>query len=140
MSGFNITPSTSFQRAMVSAATLDLVKLTQAATATVATQFVKPLQESASTSGASKKAVGEIAVHKVDNPNDLVMRQRGETGDVMVGVTGHSPEADSLDELEWGGVAEGPRAWVRNFHTHHAHEVYDAWSSELTNELNRRLK
>lgn len=140
MPGFSITPSAPFKRAMVAAVSLNITTLTQATTATVATRFVAPLRESASTAGASKAAVAQIAVHKVDNSNDLVMRQQGQAGDIIVGVSGHSPEADVLDELEWGSAAESPRAWVRNFHTHNAHEVYDAWSNELTSELNRRLK
>ena len=138
--GFDITPSAAFQRASVAAVQLDITQVTRTATTTVAARSVKPLRSAAKAAGASSAVLDAISVHTVDQDNDLVMRQRPEIGDITVGVSGHADGAQEADDLEWGSMEETPRAWVQGYHAHNAGVVYEDWSRELTNELNRRLK
>lgn len=138
--GFDITPSAAFKRASVSAVQLDIAQVTRTATTTVASRSVKPLRAAAKAAGASSAVLDAISVHIIDNDNDLVMRQRPEIGDITVGVSGHAAGAEEADDLEWGSLEQTPTAWVQGYHAHSAGAVYENWSRELTNELNRRLK
>lgn len=139
-SGFSVTPSAAFKRVSVAAVHLDIAEVARSATLSVAAHTVKPLRAAAKAAGASKETVDSIAVSVVSNDNDLVMRQRPDIGDITVGVSGHAPGAEEADDLEWGSMEQTPRAWVQGYHAHNESSVYESWSHELTNELNRRLK
>jgi hypothetical protein len=104
----------------------------------IADRLVQPLQQAATAAGASKKLVATIRVHD-GHLNDLVMRDRGHFGDVIVGVDGASPVADEAETLEWGSLETGPRAWVRTTAARNAAQVHRMWSDEMTRELDRRI-
>lgn len=104
----------------------------------VADRLVAPLRTAAQAAGASRRMVTEIRVHD-GHLNDLVMRDRGYKGDVIVGVGGEGRSADEAEELEWGNLDEAPKAWVRTTAARHAADVNRMWSAELTRELDRRV-
>ena len=102
-----------------------------------ASKLVEPLKRAAAAAGADRGLVGAVSVHE-GHLNDLVMRDRGHRGDVIVGVSGDSKHAEAAEELEWGGLEAGPKAWVRTTVAHHARDVRTSWSNELTRGLDRR--
>lgn len=137
---FDITPSAAFKRAADAMATVSISEVVVAATMRTASESISGLRDSAKSAGASRSMVGAVTVLQAPSAADLVMRQRAEPGDIMVGVSGHSDHAEEADDLEWGGVSEGPRAWVRNWHSHNQGAVNAQWSDALTTELTRRLR
>lgn len=103
----------------------------------VAGRLVEPLRDALQRGGGSSGVAGAVRVYNF-HTNTLVMRERGSAGDVIVGVGGESPHSDEAEELEWGGLYEGPRAWVRGTTGRLGTQVTTMWSNELTRELDRR--
>lgn len=108
------------------------------AAVTVADMLVNPLKRAATAAGASSGMVSAIQTHD-GHLNDLVMRDRGSKGDVIVGVGGENPYADEAEELEWGTPDTAPRAWVRTTAQQRAVDVGRAWGNELSRELDRSV-
>lgn len=104
----------------------------------VADRLVQPLRQAAARGGASARVVKDIRVHD-GHLNDLVMRNTGHFGDVIVGVDGSSIAADEAEELEWGSLEASPKAWVRTTAARSSAEVHRMWSNEMTRELDRRV-
>ena len=100
--------------------------------------LVDPLRRAARAGGASNGLVGAITVHD-GHLNDLVMRDHGRKGDVIVGVEGRSRYADEAEELEWGGIDTPPVGWVRTTVASRTRDVRVAWSNELTRGLDRHV-
>lgn len=100
--------------------------------------LVRPLRTAARAAGGAVLA-NEVQVHD-GHLNQLVMREPGSYGDVIVGVSGECPQADRAEELEWGSLEENPRAWVRATAAQHGYDVTARWSAELTTELDRRCR
>lgn len=98
--------------------------------------LVQPLKSALRQAGGAA-ASRDVRVHD-GHLNDLVMREQGRRGDVIVGVGGESQHADTAEELEWGGLDVGPKAWVRATVAQRAFDTVDRWSRELTAELDRR--
>ena len=104
----------------------------------VAHRLVPPLQQALRAAGGSAAAAGDVQVHD-GHLNQLVMRNQGQRGDVIVGVSGESRHADEAEELEWGGIDTPPRAWVRTTAAKSARDVHTMWGNEMTRELDRRV-
>lgn len=104
----------------------------------VADRLVAPLRQAATAAGASKQLIAGIRVHD-GHLNGLVMRDRGHFGDVIVGVDGASRAADEAEDLEWGTLDTGPKAWVRSTAARSQAEVHRMWSNEMTRELDKRV-
>lgn len=102
----------------------------------VAGTLVAPMRSAIRAAGGSVQLANEVRVHD-GHLNELVMRDRGSKGDVIVGVGGESLYADDAEELEWGSLDSGPRAWVRSTAGQRGFEVTAAWSNELTRGLDR---
>jgi hypothetical protein len=82
--------------------------------------------------------VSAVKVHD-GHMNDLVMRERGSFGDVIVGVDGTSPAAEEAEEREWGGLDSPPSAWVRTTAAKVAKDIITMWSNEMTRELDAKV-
>lgn len=136
--GFDITPSPAFKRASQAMQVLKIGEVVVDATMRTSASIIPSLRQSATAAGASKKMVGAITVINARS-GGLVMRQAAEGGDTEVGVPGSSEHAEEADDLEWGGLTESPKAWVRNWFQHEGGKVNERWSRDLTSELNRRL-
>jgi hypothetical protein len=104
----------------------------------VAERLVEPLRASARAAGASQGMVGNVRVHD-GHMSDLVMRDQGHRGDVIVGVDGFSRHAEEAESLEWGSLDERPMAWVRTTAARLHREVSTMWSNEMTRELDRQV-
>lgn len=100
-------------------------------------RLVTPMRAAASNAGG-KQLASAVQVHD-GHLNDLVMRDRGQKGDVIVGVSGEHRQASSAEELEWGGVDSPPTAWVRSTASQHGSAIVSAWSNALTRELDRKV-
>ena len=101
--------------------------------------LVEPLRRAAKAGGGSDGMVGAIMVHE-GHLNDLVMRDHGRKGDVIVGVEGRSRFAGEAEELEWGGIDSPPVGWVRTTVASRTRDVRVAWSNELTRSLDRHTR
>jgi len=101
--------------------------------------LVTPLRAAVRSAPGGAQVAREVRVHD-GHLNGLVMRERAGRGDVIVGVSGDSEQADLAEELEWGGLDTSPRAWVRSTVSQRGPEVIQHWSAGLTRELNRRCR
>ncbi len=136
--GFSITsPHLGRVKAGLSKVKIELVVRDSAVV--VAQRLVDPLRKSFQAAGASSELVADIRVHD-GHLNDLVMRNRGARGDVIVGVGGESRSADEAEELEWGGLYSGPKAPVRLVAARSSADVHRMWSNEMTRALDRAVK
>lgn len=97
-----------------------------------------PLQTAARAAGGSEGMAGAVTVHD-GHLNDLVMRDKGYRGDVIVGVSGESRHADEAEDLEWGSPDAAPAAWVRTTTARHGRDVVQMWGNELTRALDRAV-
>ena len=97
-----------------------------------------PLQQAVRAAGGSAALAEAVTVHE-GHLNDLVMRDAGHRGDVIVGVSGENRHADEAEELEWGSVDAAPAAWVRTTTARLGHDVVTMWSNELSRALDRAV-
>lgn len=135
--GFSITsPRLNHVEAAISKLNIGLVARDSAVI--VAEKLVDPLRTAAQHAGASRQMVADIRVHD-GHLNELVMRDHGSRGDVIVGVSGEARSADEAEDREWGTLDEPPRAWVRTTAARRAADINRMWSAELTRELDRRV-
>lgn len=104
----------------------------------VADKFVEPLRTAARAAGGSAALVSSVQTFD-GHLNELVMRDAGHRGDVIVGIGGDSRHADEAEELEWGSIDQAPKAWVRMTAARRGHDVVGMWSNEMTRELDRRV-
>lgn len=149
-----IETSATFDRRAVRMQRVDVGLLAREAAVVIADRLVEPLQQAARAAGGSEEMVSAIETHD-GHLNDLVMLERGDKGDVIVGVGGESPYAEEAQVLEWGGrmleavavrgnalalaqETQSPKAWVRMTAARRGRDVTTMWSNELTRELDRR--
>lgn len=104
----------------------------------VADRLVAPLRQAAATAGGSSGLVSAIQAHD-GHLSQLVMRDRGSYGDVIVGVDGHSRHAQEAEDLEWGTLESPPTGWVRTTAAARGRDVTTMWSNEMTRELDRQV-